>query len=168
MSPTAFNLSLANDTGAILSDCRTYRYALWRKWNNSNPMVMFVGLNPSTADETKDDPTIRRVKSFASGFGYGGVVMVNLFAFRATKPADMLSASDPIGLLNKIWIPSIAVQCRSICCAWGANKNTEKQSEVILTMADELDIPTWCLGITKDGHPRHPLYVKADKAAEPY
>lgn len=85
---------------AKLSDCRTYRYELWRTWDESKPYAMFIGLNPSTADETEDDPTIRRCINFAKTWGYGGLCMTNLFAYRATQPEDMKRASDPIGNKN--------------------------------------------------------------------
>ena len=85
------------EKGARFSESRTHRYALWRIWEKGAPMVMFVGLNPSTADETQDDPTIRRCIDFAKRWGYGGLYMLNIFAFRATNPKDMKAAADPVG-----------------------------------------------------------------------
>src|ERR1019366_6557448 len=86
---------------AILSDCRRYRFELWRTWddllNDGNGYAMFVGLNPSTADETEDDPTIRRCTDYAQRWGYSGLCMTNLFAYRATLPQDMRGAPDPVG-----------------------------------------------------------------------
>ena len=80
---------------AQLSTCRKYRYALWRTWDEAKPQVMIIGLNPSTADETKDDPTITRCINFAKAWGYGGVCMANLFAYRATAPSDVKASIDP-------------------------------------------------------------------------
>ena len=82
---------------AKFSACRKYRYALWRTWDESKPYVMIIGLNPSTADENKNDPTITRCINFAKSWGYGGVCVTNLFAFRATVPSDMKTSNDPIG-----------------------------------------------------------------------
>lgn len=80
--------------GAKFSDCRKYRYTLWRIWNESEPCVMFIGHNPSTADEKEDDPTIRRCINYSRDWGYGGLYMVNLFAYRATDPKDLIAATD--------------------------------------------------------------------------
>ena len=88
---------------AKLSECRKYRFALWRTWDDSKPYVMFVGLNPSTADETTDDPTLTRCINYAKSWGFGGVCMANIFAYRATEPSDMKAATDPIGSENNDW-----------------------------------------------------------------
>ncbi len=91
-------------TDANLSECRKYRYALWRTWDKSKPYAMFIGLNPSTADETENDPTINRCINYSKDWGFGGLCMVNLFAFRATDPSDMMASKDPIGSDNDDWI----------------------------------------------------------------
>lgn len=88
----------------VFSDCRKYRFALWRVWDDSLPRVMFIGLNPSTADESDDDPTLIRCIRYAKSWGYGGICMANLFAFRATDPKVMLSAKDPVGADNDRWL----------------------------------------------------------------
>lgn len=95
-------------TDAVLSTCRKYRFALWRIWDESKPYAMIIGLNPSTADEKEDDPTIARCIGFARSWGYGGLCMANLFAFRATEPADIFAASDPIGPGNDEWLIKLA------------------------------------------------------------
>ena len=89
---------LYGESGAIFSECKKYRYLLWRKWGKSphSKYVMFVGLNPSTADESIDDPTIRRCICFAKDWGYDGLFMANLFAYRATYPVDMFKFAEPI------------------------------------------------------------------------
>ena len=89
---------------AVFSPCRTYRYALSRVWAADKPYALFIGLNPSTADETLDDPTIRRCIDFAKRWGYGGLVMANLFAYRATNPSEMKAATDPVGVANDEWL----------------------------------------------------------------
>ena len=86
------------DNGAVLSPDLKHRYNLWRIWETGKPFALFIGLNPSTADHTKDDPTVRRCKQFALDWGYGGFHIVNLFGYRATKPTDMIKQADPVGL----------------------------------------------------------------------
>ena len=90
-------------TDAKFSACRKYRYALWRTWDESKPNVMIIGLNPSTADENENDPTITRCINFAKSWGYGGVCVTNLFAYCATVPSDMKASNDPIGSENDSW-----------------------------------------------------------------
>ncbi|HEC24975.1 MAG TPA: DUF1643 domain-containing protein, partial [bacterium] len=96
------------ETYANLSECRKYRYALWRTWDELKPCAMFIGLNPSTADETEDDPTIKRCINYSKDWGYGGLCMVNLFAFRATSPSDMRASIEPIGSDNDEWIQKLS------------------------------------------------------------
>src|SRR5882724_4976365 len=93
--------------GAVLSDCERYRYALWRRWAE-RPAVLFVGLNPSTADALQDDPTIRRCIRFAKAWGYGALYMGNLFAFRATDPRAMKAEADAVGPDNDGWLRQLA------------------------------------------------------------
>lgn len=93
---------------ATLSEDRKYRYTLTRIWDETKPKVMFIGLNPSTADETKDDPTIIRCINFAKSWGYGGLEMTNLFAFRATNPKVMKNEKEPIGKDNDTWLKKLA------------------------------------------------------------
>ena len=117
---------------ATFSDCRKYRYALWRTWDSEIPYAMFVGLNPSTADETEDDPTIRRCLNYARDWGYGGLCMVNLFGFRATQPNDMKDASDPIGPDNDTYLITLAKDAGVIIAAWGNHGSyLNRSSEII-------------------------------------
>ena len=93
---------------AELSQCRQYRYALWRTWDKSKKIVMFIGLNPSTADEVDDDRTIKRCISYAKQWGYGGIIMANLFAYRTSSPNVMMDSHDPIGKENDAWLVKLA------------------------------------------------------------
>jgi hypothetical protein len=121
-------------TDAKLSDCRKYRYALWRTWDESKSYAVFVGLNPSKADETEDDPTIIRCINFAKEWGYGGLRMTNLFAYRATEPNEMMSAQDPVGSENDIWLKNLAKDAGVIVAAWGNNGNYLGRSKEVLMM----------------------------------
>ncbi|MDE1239813.1 DUF1643 domain-containing protein [Vibrio aestuarianus] len=142
---------------AKLSDCRTYRYELWRIWDESKPYAMFIGLNPSTADETEDDPTIRRCINFAKSWGYGGLCMANLFAYRATQPEDMKRASDPIGDKNDETLILLAQNAGVIVGAWGNDGVFLNRSEDVRALISELSV----LKVNKSGEPAHPLYLKS-------
>jgi hypothetical protein len=143
----------------ILSSCRRYRYTLWREWpdilTEKLGFVAFVGLNPSTADEETNDPTIRRCISFAKDWGYTRFCMLNLFAFRATDPSVMRRESDPIGPDNDAHILRIASQADLVIAAWGCGGDFLRRAEHVRTLIPNL----YCLKITKNGHPRHPLYL---------
>jgi hypothetical protein len=149
---------------ATFSEDRRYRYTLVRRWDDRLPSVMFVGLNPSTADETLDDPTIRRCIGFAKSWGYGALVMTNLFAFRSTDPRAMASADDPIGNpFNDVSIERIAQLVDLTVVAWGSygDRAPARVGQVLALIGD-----VYCLGVTKSGQPRHPLYLRRDAALE--
>lgn len=148
------------NTSAVFSLDRTYRYQLWREWDSTLPTVMFIGLNPSTADETKDDPTIRRCIGFAKSWGHGSLCMTNLFAFRATDPADMMCATEPIGSQNNRHLMELAETIGLIIAAWGTHGVFQNRASEVLRMWSPGRLHH--LGLTKDGHPKHPLYLKAD------
>lgn len=141
-------------TDAKLSDCRKYRYALWRIWDESKSYAMFIGLNPSTADETEDDPTIRRCITFAKTWGYGGLCMANLFAYRATAPSEMMSAQNPVGPENDIWLKNLAKDAGILVAAWGNNGTYLGRSKEVLMILPNLKY----LKLNKSGEPAHPLY----------
>ena len=107
--------------GARFSDDRVYRYSLWRCWNPSQPYVMFVGLNPSTADEKDDDPTIRRCIGFCKSWGFGGLYMLNLFALRSTDPKLLKSHTDPVGADNNRALSMYAEASAWVIAAWGTH-----------------------------------------------
>lgn len=147
--------------GAEFSECRNYRYAIWRIWDVNKPKVMFIGLNPSTANETTDDATIRRVKSIAKNLGYGGVYMTNCFAYISTDPR--LLKTNP---MSKEWNDNVltitASKCTDVIFAWGnfdIVKTTGRDLELI-----EMFPQAKALHINKNGSPKHPLFVRSDIA----
>ena len=150
--------------GAMFSPCRTYRYTLWRIWSEVEPVVAFVGLNPSTADESVDDPTIRRCIGFAESWGYGGLVMLNLFAYRATDPNVMKRVADPVGPDNDGYLCSQSNMCGRIIAAWGVHGLHRGRANRVRLMIDNLHH----LGLTKGGHPKHPLYLRGDTKPTPW
>lgn len=151
---------------ADFSPDRVYRYTLWRRWGGeaNKTYVQFIGLNPSTADETQDDPTVRRCIAFAQKWGYGGMCMTNLFAFRATDPNVMKKADDPIGAENDNWLTWIAHGAGKTIACWGVHGTHNNRASAIKLMLPEL----YCLGLTKEGQPRHPLYLKKETDPMPY
>ncbi|UTA47198.1 DUF1643 domain-containing protein [Simiduia sp. 21SJ11W-1] len=149
---------------AHLSPCRQYRYALWRTWDTRLARVMFIGLNPSTADETQDDPTLRRCMNFARQWGYGGLVMANLFAFRATAPDAMKQAADPIGPQNNRWLKKLANESDLVIAAWGNHGDFMGRATAVRKRFSVLH----CLKINSTGTPGHPLYQRADLSPVPY
>lgn len=144
------------ERSADLSPCRTYRYALWRRWGPGH-YAMFIGLNPSTADEANDDPTIRRCIGFARSWGYDGLCMANLFSFRATHPADMKKAADPVGRDNDKAIATFSRGAGIVVAAWGAHGTYRRRDYYVRLLVPDLHY----LRLTKDGHPGHPLYLPA-------
>lgn len=144
------------NSGAQFSECRKYRYALWRIWDSSKPAVMFIGLNPSTADETANDPTIKRVISITKNLGYGGVVMCNCFPFISTNPANLQDSGNLD--LNNITLIEWGRYCKDVVFAWGNFKI------VIATGRDKAlfrQFPNaMALHINANGSPKHPLYCK--------
>lgn len=146
-------------SSAIFSPDRRYRYTLERTVGDSDTTLMVIGLNPSTADETTDDPTIRRCIGFARSWGAGRLVMTNLFAYRATEPRDMLVAADPVGPDNDVRLCDVALTADLILAAWGVNGGFMNRNSYVTLMLGAR--PMACLGLTQGGHPRHPLYVPA-------
>jgi hypothetical protein len=145
-------------TDAKLSNCRKYRFALWRTWDDSKPYAMIIGLNPSTADEVENDPTITRCINFAKSWGYGGVCMANLFAYRATEPSVMKSQKDPVGAENDMWLTDLAQNAGIVVAAWGNDGSHFKRSSVVKDLIPNLHY----LKMNKSGEPAHPLYLKGD------
>lgn len=157
-------------SGATISDCGRYRYRLWRTWEINLPTLCFVMLNPSTANECEDDPTIRRCLGFARRDGFGGISVTNLFAFRATDPAELSKVSDPVGPLNEEFLlrsRGVALMTRLVA-AWGASVPWALRSRARCLSTNVSVNDPQCLGVTKDGSPRHPLYVKADTLFVPW
>lgn len=148
---------------------RLHRYTLWRVWNELTPpekrrVLAVIGLNPSTADETKNDPTIRRVIAFAKAWGFDALVMLNLFAYRATDPRVMKAHKDPVGGFNDFFIAVSAGNSSAILCAWGSHGGHLSRNINVVRMlkqaghAEKLH----CLKLTAEGHPSHPLYIPAN------
>lgn len=144
---------------------RLYRYRLTRAWSDSLPAVTWIMLNPSTADEHLDDPTIARVVGFSRSWGYGSAHVVNLFALRATCPSELRSAADPVGPDNDAVLSEHLGHDIPVVAAWGnhgALRNPatdERRCEELWRLLDDRSTPIWSLGLTKQNQPAHPLYL---------
>lgn len=145
------------ERGAILSSNRKHRYQLWRIWDNSKETIAFVGLNPSYADEQKDDRTINRCISFTKSWGYGGFYMINLFSYISTDPSELLCISDPIGEENDEHIKHIVAKSKIIVCAWGNQGILKNRHEEVLKLIPDHHY----LKINASGQPSHPLYLSS-------
>jgi len=149
---------------AFLSPCGQYRYRLDRIWDSTLPIVLFVMLNPSTADADSDDPTINKCMGFAKRWGYGGITVTNLFAYRATDPKALKVVSNPYGMGNSACVKAIAWEVSHalglVVLAWGAHGEwLQEGRKTYQEMSAIPDIELLCLGTTKLGHPKHPLYL---------
>lgn len=158
-------MSLFIKRTAHFSPCRKYRYFLRIAWDESKPLLVVCGLNPSTADEFSDDPTLRRVQGFARDMGRGGVLMLNAFAWRDTDPRGLLSIDDPVGPENTIanfrqWIGD-----QTPVAAWGGNI---ARKQLRYRAAQLLTIKWDCFTKTEGGHPGHPLYLPKELRPVPF
>lgn len=145
-------------SSAILSDCGLFRYLLTRTWDQALPVLVFIMLNPSGADAHMDDRTILKCMAFARLLGYGGIQVVNLFAFRATEPADLKAAGYPVGPLNDAHIRA-ACTGRDVICAWGANADKLARPRVVMKLLRACGVQPMALRVTAGGSPAHPLYL---------
>lgn len=143
-------------SAAILSDCGRYRYTLERDLGSlaGGGTVLWLMLNPSTADWSKDDATIRRCRSFSQSWGFGRLLVGNLYAWRSTDPAGLWSCPDPVGPHNDGHLLQLAGLASQLVCAWGTNARPERVAQVMRLLGNR---PMFCLGTTKDGHPKHPV-----------
>ena len=149
---------------ATFSPDRVYRYGLARTWAPELPTLLLVGLNPSTADETRDDPTIRRCLGFARSWGYGRLIVANLFAFRATHPRELRRAADPVGPDNDTWLLRYAARAERIVAAWGNDGCYQGRDRAVRALLPDL----YCIRRNRSGQPAHPLYLPAELRPLPF
>jgi len=145
------------DSGALLSPCRSYRYLLWRRWADG-PYLNFIMLNPSTADESEDDATIRRCVERAKRMEFSALSVTNLFAYRSTDPRMLKTVADPVGPDNDKALVDTATGAGMVICAWG--NHGEKRAAAVLKILSGVRVH--CLRKTKIGQPEHPLYIPYD------
>lgn len=148
----------APSTG-VYSDCERYRYALTRTWDAAGKRVLFVMLNPSKATEVQNDPTVERCERRARALGFGAFQVTNIFAWRETDPHKMRKVADPIGPENDAILCEGAAWADQIIAAWGTHGAHLDRGPVVARLLRQTGKPLTTLGLTKHGHPKHPLYI---------
>jgi hypothetical protein len=146
-------------SGATFSACRRWRYLLWRRWDEGKPVANFLMLNPSTADELQLDPSCSRARDYAERWGYGALIVTNLFAWRATDPEVMKAAPEPVGRSNNQAILRAARQCGVVLCAWGNQGAHLGRAATVAANLRGAGVPLHALKFTGQGEPAHPLYL---------
>jgi hypothetical protein len=149
------------ESGAKFSRCRRWRYLLWRQWDARAPVANFVMLNPSTADEVKLDPSCTRARLYAERWGFGALIVTNLFGWRATDPDDMKAAQDPVGSGNDRAILDAARASAVVVCAWGNHGAHMGRSVAVLSNLRKAKVALHALRLNGNGAPAHPLYLPA-------
>ena len=149
----------ATPSGALFSSCRRWRYLLWRRWDETLPVANFLMLNPSTADEFQLDPSCTRARVYAERWGYGALIVTNLFGWRATDPQDMKAAREPVGRGNDRAILKAAREAAIVICAWGNHGAHLARSAKVLAQLKKAGVPLHALRINGAGEPAHPLYL---------
>lgn len=144
---------------AVYSPCERYRYELTRVWDGDGSRACFIMLNPSTATEVQNDPTVERCERRARALGHGGFRVVNIFAWRETDPRAMRRVADPIGPQNDAAILAACEWADVVVCAWGAHGAHLGRGPEVEAMLRAAGAPLHALGLSKDGHPKHPLYI---------
>lgn len=156
-------LSIGATSGsrAVFSPCRTYRYTLHREWGDPEHRCLFVMLNPSTADETQDDPTIRRCIGYARTWGYGALDVGNIFALRSTDPQALYKHTEPVGADNDSWLSYLATRAAIVVCAWGSHGRHRGRGINVHAKLQRAGVTPHALKLTSTGQPCHPLYLPA-------
>ncbi len=156
-----------SNADAIVSPCGTYRYRLSRHWSPGTETALFIMLNPSTADASQDDPTIRKCTNYARAWGFARLEVVNLYAFRATRPADLHAALDSaVGPDNDDHIRAATRSADLVVAAWGAWKFAEPRAREVRRIIEPI-ARLHCLARSMSGAPRHPLYLRSDLKPSP-
>jgi hypothetical protein len=153
---------IRSDSGAVFSSCRRWRYLLWRRWDPRRPVANFLMLNPSTADELKLDPSCTRARRYAERWGYGSVLITNIFAWRATDPEEMKAVRDPVGRGNDRAILRAARESAIVVCAWGNHGAHLGRSDCVRSLLVKAGIAPRVLRMNGSGEPAHPLYLPGD------
>ena len=152
---------VTSDSGALFSPCRRWRYLLWRRWDAARPVANFLMLNPSTADEWKLDPSCTRARVYAERWGYGALIVTNIFGWRATDPQEMKAVRDPVGRGNDRAILRAAREAEIVVCAWGNHGAHMGRSAEVRELLRRAKAQPRALRMNSNGEPAHPLYLPA-------
>ena len=152
---------------ATFSRCEAYRYRLTIEWEPLSLKVAVIGLNPSTATELVDDNTVRRLKKWARDFGFGGLHMLNAYAYRSTDPKGLLRVDDPVGQFTDEWIGELVESAGMVVCCWGGNISPDREQQLLELLSGK-GTAICCFAVTKTGRPGHPLYLKSPLVAKEF
>ena len=157
----------AASTG-VYSDCERYRYALTRVWDAAGPRLLFIMLNPSKATERQNDPTVERCERRARGLGYGALQVMNIFAWRETDPKALARAAEPVGAENDALLLAGLAWADCVIAGWGVHGAHLGRGPAVEALLRDAGADLYCLGLSKAGHPRHPLYIAYAKPPMPW
>jgi len=156
------------DSTALYSDCERYRYALTRVWDASEPRLLFIMLNPSKATERQNDPTVERCERRARVLGYGALRVMNIFAWRETDPKKLRRAAEPVGEENDTLLLQGLTWADRVIAGWGVHGDHLGRGPAVEALLRGAGADLLCLGLSKAGHPRHPLYIGYAKSPKPW
>lgn len=159
---------VAGASGAVFSDCRSWRYLLWRCWDETRPAANFLMLNPSTADEVQLDPSCTRARVYAERWGYGALIVTNIFGWRATDPLAMKAVKDPVGKGNDAAIVRAAREAVVVVCAWGNHGEHLGRAKVVEGLLRRKRFDLHVLRLNRGGNPAHPLYLPGNLGPSPW
>ncbi|MBK9145681.1 MAG: DUF1643 domain-containing protein [Candidatus Melainabacteria bacterium] len=168
MDVSALEIRENSGNGAVFDASGCFRYQLWRGLKAGRGRVLFVMLNPNTADEQLDDPTIKRCIGFARDWGFGRLDVVNLFALRTRHPSVLIRRRAPVGPLNDTFIVDCARAADLVIAAWGNHGSHRGRDAEVLSLLRALQVPVYCLQTNNSGQPRHPLYVRSTASPGPF
>jgi len=157
-----------DNSGAAFSTCRRWRTLLWRRWDESKPAANFLMLNPSTADEVQLDPSCTRARNYAERWGYGALLVTNLFGWRATFPEDLYPVKNPVGRGNDAAILRAAREAAIVVCAWGNHGAHKDRSFKVIESLNREGIELHVLRLNRSGQPAHPLYLPGTLKPTPW
>jgi hypothetical protein len=157
-STQSFQQRRREPSGAVISECETYRYLLWRIWDKKKPMLAYILLNPSTADHQQDDPTMTRCIRRSQDLGFGGMWVANLFALRSTDPKNLYTHKTPIGPLNDEVLLAVCHEADTVMCGWGNHGVFQNRGQGVVQLLKDKNITPKCLGLSGKNQPLHPLY----------
>ncbi len=163
--PERLRHRVSTPNGAAFSRCRRYRYLLWRNWGNGDRRVAFVGLNPSTADEVKNDPTVTRCINFARNWGYDGILMLNAYGLRSTDPRGLLEVEDPVGPGTDDAIRKACEIVERVVVCWGNHCTPQREARLVRLIGHRTLLSFGC---NQRGTPRHPLYLPRTAPLSPW
>jgi hypothetical protein len=146
-------------SGAVFSACRRWRYLLWRRWDEKKPVANFLMLNPSTADAFQLDPSCTRARNYAERWGFGGVLITNIFAWRSTDPSALKRVENPVGRGNDRAILKAAREAKLVVCAWGNHGEHLERAARVKRILEQNGVSLHALRLNGSGHPAHPLYL---------